>query len=105
MSENIRVISLLGRFLGTQSSVSFPERSCWKKNFSGGRIGCREIFSEESKLLLPVEDPTEEAKIMESMEAFLEYTNFNHLKSKVQYIQPSKKLGLAQGHFYFLQHG
>jgi polyphosphate kinase len=102
LSENIRVISLLGRFLEHSRVFHFRNAPVGKRTFLGSPDWMPRNFFRRIEVAFPVEDPTEEAKIMESMEAFLRDNEFStHLKSKGQYIQPSKKRRpfSAQGHF------
>lgn len=102
LSENIRVISLLGRFLEHSRVFHFRNAPIGKRTFLGSPDWMPRNFFRRIEVAFPVEDPTEEAKIMKSMEAFLRDNEFStHLKSKGQYIQPSKRRRpfSAQGHF------
>ena len=102
LSENIRVISLLGRFLEHSRVFHFRNAPLGKRTFLGSPDWMPRNFFRRIEVAFPVEDPTEETKIMESMEAFLRDNEFStHLKSKGQYIQPSKRRRpfSAQGHF------
>lgn len=56
-------------------------------------------------MAFPIEDFNEEAKIMESMDSFIQDNEFStHLRSKGQYVQPPKRRRpfSAQEHFIAL---
>ena len=59
-------------------------------------------FFRRIEVAFPIEDFNEEAKIIESMESFIQDNEFStHLRSKGQYVQPPKRRRpfSAQDHF------
>ncbi len=102
MSENIRVISLLGRFLEHSRVFHFRNAPLGKRTFLGSPDWMPRNFFRRIEVAFPIEDFNEEAKIIESMESFIQDNEFStHLRSKGQYVQPPKRRRpfSAQDHF------
>ena len=105
MSENVRVISLLGRFLEHSRVFHFHNAPPGKRTFLGSPDWMPRNFFRRIEVAFPIEDFNEEAKIMESMESFIQDNEFStHLRSKGQYVQPPKRRRpfSAQEHFIAL---
>ena len=105
MSENVRVISLLGRFLEHSRVFHFRNAPSGKRTFLGSPDWMPRNFFRRIEVAFPIEDFNEEAKIMESMESFIQDNEFStHLRSKGQYVQPPKRRRpfSAQEHFIAL---
>ena len=92
MSENVRVISLLGRFLEHSRVFHFHNSPPGKRTFLGSPDWMPRNFFRRIEVAFPIEDFNEEAKIMESMDSFIQDNEFStHLRSKGQYVQPPKR--------------
>ena len=105
MSENVRVISLLGRFLEHSRVFHFHNAPPGKRTFLGSPDWMPRNFFRRIEVAFPIEDFNEEAKIMESMDSFIQDNEFStHLRSKGQYVQPPKRRRpfSAQEHFIAL---
>ena len=105
MSENVRVISLLGRFLEHSRVFHFHNAPPGKRTFLGSPDWMPRNFFRRIEVAFPIEDFNEEAKIMESMDSFIRDNEFStHLRSKGQYVQPPKRRRpfSAQEHFIAL---
>ena len=102
LSENIRVKSLLGRFLEHSRVFHFQNAPSGKRTFLGSPDWMPRNFFRRIEVAFPVEQKEEEKKILESMNAFLEDNEFaTELKSTGKYAPAPKrkKLFSAQEHF------
>ena len=87
LSENIRVISLLGRFLEHSRIFHFHNAAVGKRTYLGSPDWMPRNFFRRIEVVFPVEQIEEEEKIISSLEAFL---NDN------EYATELKKTGLYQ---------
>ena len=84
MSENVRVISLLGRFLEHSRVFHFHNAPPGKRTFLGSPDWMPRNFFRRIEVAFPIEDFNEEAKIMESMDSFIRDNEFStHLRRRV----------------------
>jgi polyphosphate kinase len=102
LSDNIRVKSLLGRFLEHSRVFHFQNAPAGKRTYLGSPDWMPRNFFRRIEVAFPVEQKEEEKKILDSMNAFLEDNEFaTELKSTGKYAPAPKrkKLFSAQEHF------
>jgi len=102
LSDNIRVKSLLGRFLEHSRVFHFQNAPTGKRTYLGSPDWMPRNFFRRIEVAFPVEQKEEEKKILGSMNAFLEDNEFaTELKSTGKYAPAPKrkKLFSAQEHF------
>jgi len=102
LSENIRVKSLLGRFLEHSRVFHFQNAPAGKRTYLGSPDWMPRNFFRRIEVAFPVEQKEEEQKILDSMTAFLDDNEFaTELKSSGKYLPAPKrrKLFSAQKHF------
>ena len=102
LSENIRVKSLLGRFLEHSRVFHFQNAPTGKRTYLGSPDWMPRNFFRRIEVAFPVEHEEEEQKILDTMSAFLEDNEFaTELKSTGKYLAAPKrrKLFSAQKHF------
>ena len=101
LSENIRVKSLLGRFLEHSRVFHFQNAPTGKRTYLGSPDWMPRNFFRRIEVAFPVEHEEEEQKILDTMYAFLEDNEFaTELKSTGKYLAAPKrrKLFSAQKH-------
>ena len=82
LSENIRVISIVGRFL-EHSRIYYFENGGQPEVFCRARIGCREISCGGLRSLFPIENPALRDRIINEV-----LPNFLHDRVKSRELQP-----------------
>ena len=86
LSENIRVKSLLGRFLEHSRVFHFQNAPIGKRTFLGSPDWMPRNFFRRIEVAFPIEEEVEEQNILDSMEAFLQDNQFaSELKSTGKY--------------------
>ena len=102
MSENIRVKSLLGRFLEHSRVFHFKNAPNGKRTFLGSPDWMPRNFFRRIEVVFPIEQNEEEQKILASMQSFLDDNEYaTELKVKGNYANSPKrrKSFSAQEHF------
>lgn len=92
LSENIRVKSLLGRFLEHSRVFHFQNAPNGKRTFLGSPDWMPRNFFRRIEVAFPIEEEVEEQNILDSMEAFLQDNQFaSELKSTGKYLAVRNK--------------
>lgn len=88
LSENIRVISLLGRFLEHSRIFYFHNATVGKRTYLGSPDWMPRNFFRRIEVVFPVEQIEEEEKIISSLEAFLNDNEYATELKKTGVYQP-----------------